>query len=93
MTDGLTPWLMSNVGGDLEVLPEAPSWFRRAACLGSDLDFVDPGGKLALQACLDLCEACPVRVECYNLAVTEGHVHGIWGGTTERQRQQARAAA
>ena len=91
--DGRILWLMRDVFGDLEVLPEAPSWFAEAACLGTHLDFVEPGGKPAVRACLDLCEACPVREPCYRLAITEGHVHGIFGGTTEKQRQTARQAA
>ena len=93
MTDDLTRWLMLDFGGDLEVLPEAPRWFRQAACLGSPLDFVEPGSSQAVQACLTLCERCPVRVECYDLAVAEGHMFGIFGGTTEKARAQARQAA
>lgn len=90
--DARFDWLMRDYGGDLEVLPEAPSWFAEAACYGSDIDFVEPGGKRAVQAALALCGRCPVRDECYRLAIDEGHVHGIFGGTTERQRQTARQA-
>ena len=90
----LTVWLMRDYGGDLgSPIPDAPSWFAQAACLGSEVDFVEPGGKLAVKAALALCEACPVREPCYELAITEGHHHGIFGGTTERQRQTARQAA
>ena len=88
--DGLTVWLMVDFGGTVEPLPEAPSWFRDAACFGSGIDYVEPGSKDAVRAALDLCGRCRVREPCYALAVAEGHVYGIFGGTTEKQRSRLR---
>ena len=84
----LTRWMMRDHGGTVEVLPEAPSWFAEAACYGSDIDYVEPGGKDAVRAALALCEGCPVRAACAEAGASEPY--GIWGGMTERERARAR---
>lgn len=89
--DGRIHWLMRDYGGTVEVLPQAPPWFRDAACYGSDLDYVEPGGKDQVAACLAACERCPVREPCYEAGAHEPF--GIWGGMTERQRARARRDA
>jgi WhiB family transcriptional regulator, redox-sensing transcriptional regulator len=33
-----------------------------------------------------ICMACPVRRQCLEFALTHDE-HGIWGGTTERERR------
>lgn len=38
-----------------------------------------------------LCNVCPVGVECLEYAVEDGHVEGIWGATTKRERAQMHA--
>lgn len=39
-----------------------------------------------------ICDTCPVQPECLHHALTQPEKHGIWGGTTPRQRQQIRMA-
>lgn len=69
-------------------------WRERAACLDYYPDdwFPGPGrhterGLLAIKICK---EACPVREECLEEAYSHGveRQHGIWGGTTARQRRK-----
>lgn len=37
-----------------------------------------------------LCGRCPVKDQCLDWAVTTGQKHGIWGGTSERERRRLR---
>jgi WhiB family transcriptional regulator, redox-sensing transcriptional regulator len=37
-----------------------------------------------------VCRGCPVRAECLDYAMQTAQDHGIWGGTTEEERRQAR---
>ncbi len=37
-----------------------------------------------------VCRGCPVRAECLRYAMQTAQDHGIWGGTTEEERRQAR---
>lgn len=34
------------------------------------------------------CETCPVRSECYEFAVLNNEVHGIWAGTFPDERRK-----
>lgn len=65
-----------------------------AACAGTDTGDWFPlrgnPGKTAKAVCAD----CPVADECLQLALDEGHTHGVWGGLTPKQRARlARQAA
>lgn len=35
-----------------------------------------------------VCEPCPVRADCLSWALRNGERHGVWGGTTARERYQ-----
>jgi WhiB family redox-sensing transcriptional regulator len=37
-----------------------------------------------------LCGKCPVKLECLEFALRNEEAHGIWGGTTMRQRRDLR---
>jgi Transcription factor WhiB len=38
-----------------------------------------------------ICESCPVRQQCLSYAISNGIVHGIWGGLAERDRRILRS--
>jgi WhiB family transcriptional regulator, redox-sensing transcriptional regulator len=42
-------------------------------------------GVLAAQA---ICAECPVKAECLEYALADRVDHGVWGGTSERQRRR-----
>jgi WhiB family redox-sensing transcriptional regulator len=46
------------------------------------------GGNATVWAAVAVCTACPVRLECAACGAHERH--GIWGGTTERERRRLR---
>jgi WhiB family redox-sensing transcriptional regulator len=38
----------------------------------------------------DVCDECPVRVECLDYAIATNQDSGIWGGLDEEQRRSIR---
>lgn len=70
----------------------APGWEREGACYeqGGTERFY-PEGQVP-QDIQDLCAACPARYACLKTAVmlSETNDHGVWGGTSQRQRQKIR---
>jgi WhiB family redox-sensing transcriptional regulator len=71
-----------------------PAWMRRAACRGEDLRLFFPGRTGAARTLLGearaVCSTCPVVDACRDYAVDNLVHHGVWGGTSERQRRQIR---
>lgn len=65
-------------------------WMEQAACRGIDpaVFFVDRGGSSV--AAKDACNNCPVTGQCLAHAIANGEHHGIWGGTTGRERVKLR---
>jgi hypothetical protein len=72
--------------------PVATGWAERGLCKGSGLDpfAADDETVEALKA---LCERCPDREPCQDLAMTTETLDGIWGGLTTEEREARRRAA
>lgn len=64
-------------------------WQERAACKGSDLDFIDPPLK-GRGELLAVCEGCPVVVECFKFAISDRDNSGVWGGVWLQEGMQGR---
>ena len=67
----------------------------RGACQAAEPELFFPvsaAGPAVAQvvAAKAVCQGCPVRAECLRYAVRTAQDHGIWGGTTEEERRQAR---
>jgi WhiB family redox-sensing transcriptional regulator len=62
-----------------------------AACRSADPDLFfpisdsGPAREQTAQA-KAICATCRVRRECLAFALRTGQIHGVWGGTTERER-------
>ena len=71
---------------------EGPGWFARAACRGQDpaVWVPDPEAKRSTQRQRTICAGCPVITECLAYATADESLVGIWGGTSEEQRDQLR---
>jgi WhiB family redox-sensing transcriptional regulator len=66
------------------------SWVKDALCKGMGTETFFPGQhqrKSVIEAC-KFCSACPVQDRCLDYGLEEEH--GIWGGTSGRQRQKSR---
>ncbi|MFF8958686.1 WhiB family transcriptional regulator [Streptomyces sp. NPDC014894] len=69
------------------------SWHARALCRdlapqrADELFFPRPRNHKAIAQAKSLCGGCPVKKDCFNHALDNGTKEGIWGGTTEAERQ------
>lgn len=55
-----------------------------------------PSDGVGVEKAKAVCEGCPVATQCLEYAIENRIDHGVWGGTSERQRRRiirARAAA
>ncbi len=70
-------------------------WQERAACRGplGTVFFPPPvterkRDKLAREArAKEICQACPVLLECRDYAISIREPHGVWGGLSEQERR------
>ena len=67
-------------------------WRDVAACRGIDPElFYIPGDSEAKSApAVRVCDGCPVAEQCLGWALKHGEDHGVWGGTTPKQRRALR---
>jgi WhiB family redox-sensing transcriptional regulator len=73
---------------------ERPDWFADAVCRGGDpavmaLFFPLRGGGNNRRA-LAMCADCPVITECRAYALDRPELAGVWGGTTDTDRDRLR---
>lgn len=63
-------------------------WKALAACRQTETGkmYPAPGDIPTLRAALATCAGCPVRLDCLRHAIVNDEAHGVWGGTTARQR-------
>lgn len=65
-----------------------PGWMKDARCKEHpDVNFFPARGQKTI-APRAVCDRCLVRCECLQFAL-DGELAGIWGGTSEQQRNQA----
>lgn len=69
---------------------ESPDWYEHAECRGAAQDTFFPGQGDDVRPAREMCNVCPVAVECLAYALDHGEKYGIWGGTSERERRQMR---
>lgn len=77
-------------------------WWRWAACRESDPELFFPvtahgPAREDIARAKAVCAGCRVRRQCLQFALSTHQLHGVWGGTTEEERQlhlrRERAAA
>lgn len=82
--------------GDLPrglIMPSLPG--ALCAASGQDPDLWHPahGNRAAAMRARQICQRCPVRESCLKWALDANEGHGIWGGTTPRERVKIRKRA
>jgi hypothetical protein len=67
-------------------------WQAMGECrsVADDTWFPETGQAVLRAAAIGRCGFCPVRRSCLAYALSEDEEHGIWGGTTEVQRDALR---
>ncbi|GGK01230.1 hypothetical protein GCM10010123_34020 [Pilimelia anulata] len=64
-----------------------PAWRAAGACRRADPDLFFPAPNEPAVAALAVCRACPVQGSCLAWALDVGDCHGVWGGTTPKERR------
>lgn len=67
-----------------------PDFTEQAACRGVGPEDFFPGQGDPTRIAKAICATCPVMSECLEYALETGQHHGIWGGTSERERRRLR---
>jgi len=72
------------------ITTDADDWRELALCaeIDPELFYPEPGHSPA--AAKRICAGCDVRVQCLEFALTVEDCHGVWGGTTPRERSRLR---
>ena len=63
-------------------------WFSQAKCRNMDPAVFFPSDGMGVQVAQRICAECPVRVACLEHALADRVEHGVWGGTSERERRR-----
>lgn len=76
-------------------LDNSEGWMTLGICAQTDPGLFFPEGASGppTRAAIDVCNSCPVQRQCLRYAVDHPELVGVWGGTTQRQRNQMRKAA
>lgn len=76
------------VDTDLIRHDESEDWKLLRECKDVDpkVFFPERGNGLAIAK--EICKNCIVREDCLDYAIKENIHHGVWGGTSERERQR-----
>jgi hypothetical protein len=64
-----------------------PAWRTRGACQTVDPETFFPAPSEPADAAVALCRTCEVQGACLAWALEVGDCHGVWGGTTPRERR------
>lgn len=82
------PQQLVDAAGFVAGLLRRPAWHAQAACRGAGPARWFPGQGEPLEAARAICAGCAVQAECSDAAIDERH--GIWAGTSARQRRELR---
>lgn len=64
-----------------------PAWRTQGACQNVDPETFFPAPSEPADTAVALCRTCPVQGSCLAWALQAGDLHGVWGGTTARERR------
>jgi WhiB family transcriptional regulator, redox-sensing transcriptional regulator len=77
-----------------------PLWQKGGACrpepdatpeeLNRNSNIFFPERGSSTKEAKSICAFCPMNQECLDYALMNGEKHGIWGGTSERERRKIR---
>ena len=96
MVDGQLALPLPDPGHDAQLAKRiTPGWQAQGACLEvhGDVFYPEPGpaGAGIEASALEVCNGCRVRSSCRATALLRGEL-GVWGGTTEADRDRLHGA-
>ncbi len=63
-------------------------WMADGSCRAYPAAVFFPRDGLGVIKAQKICANCPVREQCLEYALVEHVDHGVWGGTSERERRR-----
>ncbi len=66
----------------------AAEWVTQRNCADTDPNVFFPSDGAGVIAAQRICRECPVNEPCREYALANNITHGVWGGTSERQRRR-----
>ncbi len=63
-------------------------WMARGLCVDKPPSLFFPSDGVGVEVAKRICEDCPVQAQCLEYAIENRIDHGVWGGTSERQRRR-----
>jgi WhiB family transcriptional regulator, redox-sensing transcriptional regulator len=64
-----------------------PAWRTKGVCQQVDPETFFPAPNEPADSAIALCRTCDVQGSCLAWALDVGDCHGVWGGTTPRERR------
>ena len=63
-------------------------WMAGGNCQNHPPATFFPSDGVGVEVARRICDTCPVKDECLEYALRNRIDHGVWGGTSERQRRR-----
>ncbi|HYA68556.1 MAG TPA: WhiB family transcriptional regulator [Acidimicrobiales bacterium] len=64
------------------------TWMANGKCRDMDPAIFFPSDGVGVQVAQRICGECPVKDACLEYALADRVDHGVWGGTSERERRR-----
>jgi WhiB family redox-sensing transcriptional regulator len=64
------------------------SWMAQGLCRFEPPSTFFPSDGVGVETAKRICASCPVKKPCLEYALENRIDHGVWGGTSERQRRR-----
>jgi WhiB family redox-sensing transcriptional regulator len=82
------PPIASNEALRKEVIVMDTHWMADGKCRDFSSEVFFPSDGAGVEVARRICADCPVREPCLEYALYHRIDHGVWGGTSERERQR-----
>ena len=69
-------------------LPTESGWMARGLCRDITPAVFFPSDGVGVDRARKICATCSVKAECLEFALDHRIDHGVWGGTSERERRR-----
>jgi len=63
-------------------------WMGEGRCRDMDPAVFFPSDGIGVQSAQRICSECPMKGPCLEYALDNRVDHGVWGGTSERERRR-----
>jgi WhiB family redox-sensing transcriptional regulator len=63
-------------------------WMGRGNCVNEPPSLFFPSDGVGVEIARKICATCPVKERCLEYALVNRIDHGVWGGSSERERRR-----